>query len=138
MSYWRLYYHIVWAVYRRQPWLDAETEAILLQVMRRKCHELDLTLHAAGSAWDHTHCLLSIPPKIPVCEVVRHIKGASSYEINRRFPERPVFRWQDGYGVFSVSERALPAVKHYVLRQKEHHLERRLWRRLEDVNAGEG
>jgi hypothetical protein len=31
------------------------------------------------------------------------------------------FAWQTGYGVFSVSESSVPAVKKYIAGQEEHH-----------------
>jgi hypothetical protein len=40
------------------------------------------------------------------------------------FPDLDAFRWQDGYGAFTVSKSALPATITYVEQQRERHLKR--------------
>jgi hypothetical protein len=57
---------------------------------------------------------------------VRHLKGASAFAINHMAGSDGRFKWQDGYGALSVSERSLKTVMEYVARQKEHHHEIRL------------
>ena len=48
------------------------------------------------------------------------IKGASSYEINRRFGSGTI-QWQRGYGIVSFAKKHLSTVLSYVEKQKEHH-----------------
>jgi putative transposase len=31
------------------------------------------------------------------------------------------FKWQGGYGAFTVSKQQVPRIREYILRQKEHH-----------------
>ena len=49
------------------------------------------------------------------------MKGDSSLWIKTQGREFKEFRWQDGYGAFSFSQRDLPGLKRYVANQKEHH-----------------
>jgi hypothetical protein len=42
-----------------------------------------------------------------------------------------LFRWQSGYGAFTVSTEDAPAVERYVLKQKHHHANRVLEPTLE-------
>jgi Transposase IS200 like. len=55
--------------------------------------------------------------------VLQQIKGRSSKWINDTFQSIVGFAWQEGYGGFTVSKSAVPDVKSYIARQKEHHLE---------------
>ncbi len=49
------------------------------------------------------------------------VKGVSSHFINERLPDKEGFRWQEGYGVFSVGYNQHKAVIAYVENQKTHH-----------------
>jgi hypothetical protein len=46
------------------------------------------------------------------------------------------FKWQEGYGALTVSERALKAVMEYTAKQKEHHCENKLITAYERVEEG--
>jgi REP element-mobilizing transposase RayT len=121
MTYWRLYYHLIWCTQDRQPILTAEREKIFYGVLYRKAKELGLKIHAAGNVEDHVHVVVSIPPKMPVAECVRHLKGASAYAINHMAGSDGYFKWQSGYGALSVDERSLETVMAYAAKQKEPH-----------------
>jgi putative transposase len=49
------------------------------------------------------------------------IKTASSKWIKTKGDQFRDFHWQNGYGVFSVSESKLPDVRKYIENQAEHH-----------------
>lgn len=120
MSYWRLFYHLIWATKSREPLIDARTEELLLRSMQTSMNELQVILHAVGFMPDHVHVATSIPPKLSISDVAKRLKGASSRAVTLAQPYSG-FGWQEGYGVISVSERALPIVIEYVSNQKEHH-----------------
>jgi hypothetical protein len=48
-------------------------------------------------------------------------------------PRRP-FRWQDGYGAFSLRKRDAPIVERYIRSQKQHHSTNQLRAELEPSN----
>jgi putative transposase len=123
MTYWRLHYHLIWATFERQPNITLEREKIFFGVLCNKGKELGLKIHASGSTEDHIHIVVSIPPKLAVADTVRHLKGASAYAINHMDGSDGQFKWQEGYGALTVSERSLETVMAYVKRQKEHHKE---------------
>ena len=52
---------------------------------------------------------------------MRLVKANSSGWVHQTFPELAGFAWQNGYGAFSLSASALPAVKAYLAAQEEHH-----------------
>ena len=135
MTYWRLHYHLIWATYNREPILTLEREKMFYGVLYRKGEELGLKIHAAGNIEDHAHLVASIPPKLAVADCVRHLKGASAFAINHMAGSDGQFKWQGGYGAFTVGERSLETVMEYAAKQKEHHDENRLveiYERIDD------
>jgi hypothetical protein len=58
--------------------------------------------------------------------IVGEIKGYTSYVIANLIMPEIGFRWQGGYGVFSVSRRDIPGLLKYVNNQKEHHQQKSL------------
>ncbi len=52
---------------------------------------------------------------------MRHVKSRSSKWIHETFPDLRRFAWQEGYGVFSISESKVDEVRGYILRQEQHH-----------------
>ena len=79
MSFWRLYYHLIWATYQREPLLMDDVERQAYGAILNKAKDLDCIVHAIGGVDDHLHLALSIPPKQAVAEVIRQLKGASAY-----------------------------------------------------------
>ena len=135
MTYWRLHYHLIWSTKDRQPMLTPEIEKVFYKVIYTKAKELDLKVHAAGNVEDHTHILLSIPPKIAVADSVRHIKGASAHAINHMEGSDGQFKWQAGYGALTVSDSLLETVARYAAAQKDHHKNRTIldvYERIDD------
>ena len=52
---------------------------------------------------------------------MKKIKGTSSKWINEQKRLAYKFGWQEGYGVFSVSESQVPTLVRYVKEQEKHH-----------------
>jgi REP element-mobilizing transposase RayT len=77
-----------------------------------------------GGMPDHIHMIIKLKPSDSVSYIMQKVKGNSSKWINetRRTPNR--FRWQNGYGAFTVSESRVPAAIRYVEEQENHHKKR--------------
>lgn len=133
MSYWRLFYHIVWATKERLPLIDPAWEADLHGYIWGKATALECIVHAVGGMPEHVHVVLSIPPKLAVATIVGKIKGASSHHISEQFVLDGMFAWQNEYGVFSFSENALAKIVAYVNNQKKHHRENSVNNKLESI-----
>ena len=54
-------------------------------------------------------------------EVMKSVKGSSSYYINQNNLINEKFTWQIGYGAFSVSQSVMVRAYNYIKNQKEHH-----------------
>jgi putative transposase len=121
VSYWRIFYHLVWATKQREPLLDDRCEAMVHGTILNKAKELGITIHVIGGVEDHVHLVSTIPPKLAVAEGVRQLKGASSHYVNHQCCGEQKFAWQDGYGVLTLGERSMPDVVKYVKDQRQHH-----------------
>jgi len=119
MAYWRLFYHFVWATKGREPFITPDIEDVLYRVLYGQGKEFRVPLMKVGGVSDHVHVLVALSPAVSPATFVKRLKGMSSWFLAQKM-DIP-FRWQAGYGVFSVSERDVPLVIEYIRRQKEHH-----------------
>jgi len=89
--------------------------------LHQYAHEKRIFLKVCHFNADHAHAVIDLPTNRCLEEVVQLFKGASSHWINEQKMVPGRFAWGRGYGAFSVSESALPAVVAYVENQVEHH-----------------
>jgi putative transposase len=134
-TYCELNYHAVWSTYKRQPTITAKVEEVLYRFLENKAKRFNGFVHAVGGIEDHIHLVLRIPASMAVGDFLGKLKGASSYFLNQELQITNSFRWQEGYGVSSVSFQDLRRVIRYVQNQKQRHRERD-W--LPDLERTEG
>lgn len=120
-----LYAHVVFGTKYGRPMLSDEVCAALHPYLGGV-----LRLHGAqpvgiDGVEDHVHLLFGFRADQRVCDLVREVKRGSSHWLKANFGVR-TFGWQDGYAAFSVSARALPIVRAYITRQRQHHARRTL------------
>jgi putative transposase len=122
MPLWNLNYHFVWATYERFPLITSVREVTLYRWIKSRTHGLGGDLHAIGGIADHVHLIVSIPPSLAPSAYVKLIKGGSSRFVNLNHPDpNAKFKWQEEYGVFSISDRNLDHAIAYAQNQKQHH-----------------
>jgi REP element-mobilizing transposase RayT len=121
VSFWRLYYHLVWATKNREHLIQPEIDDRLYAYTVRKAAELDVYVYAINGWYDHVHVVAAIPPKHAVADVVKRLKGASSHYLNHEGGLDYQFAWQRGYGALTLGELQRPKAEAYVRAQKEHH-----------------
>lgn len=103
--------------------LTGECEKTFYGVLYHKAEKLGLN----SRCWKCGRpCAYYCPPRLSVAECVRQVKGASAYAINRIVGSNGQFQWQSGYGALTIDERAIEAMKSYVLKQKQHHRDKTL------------
>jgi len=66
-------------------------------------------------------------------KAVHDVKGASSRLVTTDFLGEGGFRWQGGYGAFSVSPHDKKRVIQYIRNQKQHHAEGSVWPAAEET-----
>jgi REP element-mobilizing transposase RayT len=112
---------MVWATWDRAPLLEPGLMQVVDAAVRRECVGLKVEVVAFGGVSDHVHLLARIPTTISVAQLVKQVKGSSSHLLTNRL--RVPFKWQGGYGAFTVSKSLVPRVRDYVLDQERHHRE---------------
>ncbi len=121
MSFWRLYYHLVWSTKNRLPLITPEIEPGLFSYFQRKAAETGSFTHAINGGKDHLHLVVAIPPELSIAQFVKLIKGSSSHYVNYTIQPEFTFAWQRGYGALSLGEKQLQLAIDYVDNQKQHH-----------------
>jgi len=115
------FYHAVFSTKDRAGFISQELEARLYPFLGGIVRDLRCTLLAVNGMPDHVHVLVRYRADLSHSELLQQIKARSSKWIHESFPELRPFAWQEGYGGFTVSKSAVPAVEEYVRNQKEHH-----------------
>ncbi len=119
-SYTRQLLHIVFSTKERQPFLHAEVRPRMLGYLRTVANDLNTTVLALNGVDDHVHILVDLPAALSTAEFLTKLKANSSRWFRKLFPKVD-FRWQRGYGAFSVSPSKLEEVRGYIDRQEAHH-----------------
>ena len=117
----KVYLHWIFSTKNRQPFLKKksvrdEVHSILGGIAKR----LDCSPIIVGGIEDHVHMLTTLSRTLNISEAIKEFKRASNHWIGEN---RPIanFKWQAGYGVFSVSHSQLEIVKRYIENQEAHH-----------------
>lgn len=113
--------HFVWSTHERREWIDESWEDHLYGNIGGIARNKNATLLQAGGISDHIHLLVSVPPTLSISEMVNALKSNSSRWVHNEIPNMQVFRWQEGYGAFSVSRSKESSVARYIQNQKTHH-----------------
>lgn len=116
-----LYCHLVWAIWERLPLITPDIEPMLYTAIAAKCRELGAEPLAIGGLSDHVHLLVRFPRSLTLATLTQEVKGASSHLVTHKLKSGEFFKWQGGYGAFTVSLEAVPAVREYIQNQKKHH-----------------
>ena len=137
MAYWRLFYHFVWTTKNREPLLVPSIEPSVYRFLHAEAKELRAPLFVIGGIADHVHVVAAVRPALSPSDFMKQLKGSSSRFISLEY--KMPFDWQEGYGVFSVSESDVPQVIDYVQFQKDHHASQTTvyeWEQTHNWNIG--
>ncbi len=123
----RIYLHIVWATWDRLPLITPDVERRLHRVIAGEAIKLGCTIIAINGMPDHVHLLVKFPATLSVAQLMKQVKGVSSYFANHVLQLSERFKWQRHYGVFAVSRWDLDKIINYIKKQKRHHQFNRLF-----------
>ncbi|MCK5644805.1 MAG: IS200/IS605 family transposase [Gammaproteobacteria bacterium] len=130
-SYTKIYIHFIWATWKRQNIIDADLEPILFKLISDRIHEHKCQLLKIGGTEDHIHLLVDMHPSTCVSNLVKSIKGFSSYSISNKIRPGSFFKWQGGYGAMTVSQNDISILSKYIANQKTHHSQKSIDSRWE-------
>ena len=111
--------HVIWSTKERRPFITDNIRADLHGYMAGILKNLESSALIINSVTDHIHVLCQLSKNIPACKLVEEAKKNSSKWMKTQ--GEPLFAWQNGYGVFSVSQSNAAAVRKYIEGQAEHH-----------------
>ena len=118
----RVWLHIVFSTKDRQPLSrDEALREEMFKMLGHVANTIGCPSGGAGGWDDHVHLLCGLSRTITIAKLVEVVKRETSKWAKDRFPDWHDFYWQNGYGVFSVSQSLVEQVQRYIRRQKEHH-----------------
>ncbi|MFN8627443.1 MAG: IS200/IS605 family transposase [Candidatus Binatia bacterium] len=114
--------HVIFSTKNREPMIAADIRTSLHAYITGILQNLRCPSLRTGGTADHVHTLLSMARTRAVAEVVEQVKtGSSKWMKHQGIRE---FRWQSGYGAFSIGESQVRAVIRYIGNQDAHHRQR--------------
>ena len=130
-----VFVHVTWATWDRLPLLVGEVEQRVYRAIGAKCAEIGVDLVALGGTDDHLHLLICLSSSISLGEIIGQVKGASAHLVTHKVAPNEFFKWQGGYGAFSVSARHVQQACDYINNQREHHRISTIYPTLEPSNT---
>lgn len=111
--------HIVFIPKYRKRILNGQIGQRVRELIREICTGLDIEIIGGKVAIDHVHLHLSYPPHLSISNIVKQIKGKSSYKIMNSFPDLKKIYWGShfwarGYLAVSVGVITDEVVKAYL------------------------
>ena len=116
-----IWLHAVWSTKDRKQVLMKDFRFKVFKHIKEYAWENGIQLDIINGVEDHVHSLFRLKTSQNPAEVVQRLKGESSHWINENAMLDEGFAWQDGYGVFSVSEPDVMKIRKYIYNQEEHH-----------------
>lgn len=120
-TYSRIYIHVVFAVQNRNSLINAEWEEELYKYITGTVQNKGQKMLQINGIHNHIHFLFGMKPDCNLSELVREVKKSSNLFIKGKGFTKFNFKWQGGFGAFSVSHSQLDKVIKYISKQKEHH-----------------
>jgi REP-associated tyrosine transposase len=114
-----LHYHVVFATKERRPLIRAPWLPRLHEYIGGTLRGLGVVPETIGGVQDHIHLLMSVRTTDAPADLVRELKKASSVWVAENHD--PLFSWQEGYSIFSVSWTHCSVLRNYIARQEQHH-----------------
>ena len=114
--------HLIFSTKDRQPFLsDPGLQTEVHRYLGGVVNQQGGKSVVVGGVEDHVHLLLVLPKTMPIADLVRELKRASSLWIKQRDHSPKDFAWQGGYGAFSVGQGEVEVVRTYISNQEGHH-----------------
>lgn len=117
----QLYVHLTFGTKGRFSFIKHETKTHLHSYMAGILRNLQSPALIINSVPDHAHILFRLSKNYALAKVVEQVKKDSSKWVKLQDYGHPKFKWQIGYGAFSVSSSKIEIVKNYILNQEKHH-----------------
>lgn len=114
-------YHFVFCPrYRRKIFNIPGLEQRFKELVSAECKRLEIDILAMECHVDHVHMFVSVLPSISIPEIMKQIKGATSWELRKEFPQLSAMPslWTRSYFVSTARSVSAETIKWYVETQK--------------------
>lgn len=122
MSKIEVYVHFVWSTKYRYPFLDSAhlRNAVWFHIKQYAAQKGINVLYVNGFS-DHCHCLVALKSNQKLEDIMKMIKGESSWWINRNNLTARKFQWQREYYSCAISKTLVERVRNYLKSQEKRH-----------------
>ena len=114
-------YHVVWCPKYRRKVLTEAIAKRLGAIINEVCQEHQVEVLSLEIMPDHVHLFVQATPTIAPNRIIAAIKGYTSHELRKEFPElthRLPTLWTRSYFVSSHGNITVSAIKSYISEQK--------------------
>ena len=113
--------HAVFSTKDRAGLIPGELQEPLHAFLAGVCRKAGCEGLRVGGVSDHVHLAIRLSRTITIAALIEDLKTASSKWIKSQSAGLAEFRWQRGYGAFSIGFSQLPTLARYIDSQPEHH-----------------
>jgi REP element-mobilizing transposase RayT len=121
MSFIKICVHCVWTTKNRIPFLKDQIRETVISHIRENAKQKGIFIDHINGYYEHLHALISLGGMQNISEIMRKIKGESSFWINKNKLTRVKFEWQDDFYAVSVDMNHLENLREYIRNQVQHH-----------------
>lgn len=114
-------YHLVWTPKRRKPVLTGTIAEDCRRLIEQKCAEQGWAILELVVKPDHVHLFIRVWPSTSAAEVIRHVKGVTSWELRRKYPavlKKLPSLWTRSYFAATAGNVSSETIKKYIEAQK--------------------
>jgi putative transposase len=114
-------YHLIWCPKRRKALLTGKLKERLVQLIEQKCLEKGWDIFELAVQPDHLHLFVRLWPSDSAAEVVKELKGFTSYHLRQEF--QPILSklpslWTRSYFASTAGNVSAETISAYIEAQK--------------------
>lgn len=113
--------HLVFSTKNRANLITPEIEPGLYKYVSGTLRKMESPCLKIGGTENHLHLLISQSKNIALAFLLEELKKSSSKWIKHQDASFRFFKWQEGYGAFTIGQSNVAALKRYIDSQKTHH-----------------
>jgi REP element-mobilizing transposase RayT len=117
----KIYVHAIFSTKHRLPCLSPDIRNDLYGYIAGVLKNLKCPAIQLGGVSDHLHILCELSKNMKPEELIAEVKVPATKWLKQKGCPLSTFSWQNGYGIFSVSQSQVERVRAYILDQEEHH-----------------
>ena len=117
----KIYIHLIFHIKTTSPAIRQEDIERVHCYVGQLVNTTGCKVVRVGGVNDHVHILFLLSRDVAISHVVEEIKRNSSRWIKTLATHYRAFAWQNGYGVFSISQSLVDKTLDYISNQEMHH-----------------